>query len=266
MNLSNTNLDWLKEKGGQLFYLTFRARTIPLFGILAMGAIPVSFIAGLSQEGRLLFAGIFSLFTMATVPYISNMITIPAITMIHFSLFRNKYKAREYDTEEIQQLKDSMSLPKVQVFTTDNPWITGPFCNMLSNKVYLPELWTHPELEPEASVSHEFGHLKTRRISSLEYLLGAFITFSVTIFLRLNTIPIIAQVSGIALELLVFTHISRRNELRADKIGMFYGGPEGLISLFEKLKHEARHDDGSETHPSYNKRLEQLYKELDKKN
>lgn len=264
MNLTKTDLEWLKEKGEHLIRLTFRARIIPLVGVIILSVIPVPFIAGLSQQDRLIFAGAFSILTMATVPYVNNMFALPAVTMIHFSIFKKKYKPREYTTDKIQRLKNEMNLSeRVKVYITDNPWITGPFCIMVSGNVFLPEKWTHPEQEPFASISHEFGHIKTRRTYALEFLGGILLVVSFTLLLLQNTIPIIAQTAGFAFEMIIFTLISRRNEFRADSVGADYAGPEGLISLFEKLKHEARWDDGSETHPSYGRRLEKLYKLLE---
>ena len=58
--------------------------------------------------------------------------------------------------------------------------------------------------------------------------------------------------------MLVITYLSRRNETRADLEGAIGAGPEGLISVFEQLKNEAKRDEGSETHPPPKDRIQKL--------
>lgn len=263
MNLSKNNFEWLKEKG-ERFYLTFRARVIPLIGLIILGAAPVHLLASLSQQGRLVYSLAFSILTMAMAPYVNNMVAMPMIELIHFSLYRKKYESREYSTSAILRLRKKMGLSdRIKVYVSDNPMIKGPFCNIITGKVFLPERWTHPEQEPLASISHEFGHIKYRSLYFTEFICGILVVIIFSIMmLLLNTIPIIVKIAAFAFELLVLTFLSRRNEFRADHVGAKYGGPEGLISLFEKLKFEAKWDDGSETHPSFDARINKLRKYL----
>jgi len=264
MNLTNTKLKWLREKGERVIRLTFRMRTIPLVSVILLGLIPSSYIFNLPIHMRWVYASAFSIFALASVPYINNIISPPILSLVRFTLTHKKHETHEYSTPEIETLAKRMGLlGKVKVYATSNPWIKGPFCNMITEKVFLPEKWTHPEQEPLATVSHEFGHLKNRRTLFFEMAFSQLVAIAILYVVFSNTIPSICKMVSIALQMLIFTALSWRNEDRADNEGARFAGPEGLISLFEKIKYESKWDDNSETHPSFEKRIKNLYKYMD---
>lgn len=264
MKINGEQLNWIKGVGGKI-YLTFKARRAPLLLVIGLAIVSPILLFNQVQYIRLAYAIAFSVVAMASSPYITNAVAMPALQMAVLSYHSRKYKSIEYSTDEIKQMIDKMGLQgKARVYKTENPWVKGPFCNIFFGKIYLPMLWLHPEYEPNAAASHELGHIKMRRIYAFEYIIGSLIVLEFSFFISLITIPAIAIMSSIALQMLLYTEISHRNEFRADYEGAIHGGLEGLISLFERFIWEAKgRDEGSETHPSSSARKERLIKLLD---
>lgn len=61
----------------------------------------------------------------------------------------------------------------------------------------------------------------------------------------------------------LLTRVLRRNELRAGMEGAKAVTPEALISVFESFKARFKKDEGSDTHPSLQERIDRLMPLLD---
>lgn len=179
--------------------------------------------------------------------------------------FGRKYAPQSYRPSSVRKLARKMGIKKkVEVYTTSNPWVKGPYTNGFTSKVYIPVSWVNrfPSKEVLATIGHELGHVKTRRRFGLE--MAAVVAFVATssFVLGIHTAPIIAEVFEFAQLMLLMTWLSWRNEKRADMLSGAAMGPEGLISVFEQLRVESKRDDGSETHPPLKDRIAGLSKLL----
>jgi Zn-dependent protease with chaperone function len=158
-------------------------------------------------------------------------------------------------------------LGKVRVYSTNNPWINGPFTNALTSRVYVPLSWikSFPKSEIIAVLGHEFGHVTRRLRFGLELALGIILAYSFALFLNLLTVMLVLvfEVAEIAAAFLLVSFVSWRSEYRADRDGAKATGPEGLISVFEKVRQKSGKDEGSETHPPLSNRIRRLEPLLD---
>ena len=256
----------LRTLGERIYFLTFRVRTLILLSLVIMGIIPGTFITSLPSTARWVYAYVFVIFTLAATYSFTNVITVQVKQMVGLAIYSRKYKPEKYSTSKLQQLQKNMGFKKeVEVFVTDNPWASSPFANLFTGKICLPKDWVDALHESEilSTIGHELGHLKTRSKYFLETVTILSILIAFTIWLSFFTLQIICQVTAFALEMLLFTYISRRNEYRADLLGAKYAGPEGLISVFTWLQTSMKRDEGSETHPSLGSRIEKLNALLD---
>ena len=178
-----------------------------------------------------------------------------------------RYKSREFTEEEykahgVTEIVNSMGIKKrVRVYVTPNRWIEGPYTNATNNKVYIPLRWMQrfPRLDLRGVLGHEMGHIKTKGkfIRDLAAAIGGI--GGVTFLLGMYSVSIITvTIFEFALEFLVLTVLSWRNEVRADLEGAKVTGPEGLIAVFEQLRAEEHSDGPSETHPSLSDRISRL--------
>ncbi len=78
--------------------------------------------------------------------------------------------------------------------------------------------------------------------------------------------PVASVFAEFAIMMLLFPCIFRRNELRADMEGAKAFTPEALIAVFESLKNMYRKDEGSDTHPPLQERINRLMHLLDSDN
>jgi len=265
LKFTETRLTWLR-KIGERIYLTFRIRRAILISIILLGVIPSALLFNQPLFIRQVYAMVFSVLALASSSYITNLVAMPLVQMIGFSWYTRTHKPIEYSTPKIEQLKDKMGVSdKVKVYVTDSPWVKGMFCNMYSGKVYVHKEWIekYPETEILGGISHEFGHYLKRNSWRTNLIVMLAITTSFTFFLSLNAIRGIFEMTVLALEMLLVTMASRRNEFQADKEGAINAGPEGLIALLEQLKYESKKDQGSETHPPLSERIKRLMKLLD---
>jgi len=260
MNLSQTQINWIKEKG-RAFYVSFKMRLVPLLILVGLSLIHAKWIASKHQLFITIYAGVFSVALVGIVPFVKNLVAVPTIQLLRVIYYDRQYPKREYNSPKVDALIEKMDLKgKAQVYITKNPVITGPCCNVLTGKIFLPEKWIHPEQEPLATISHELGHIKAIKEFNIEIILGVIIVFEFTLLVTMRTIPLISKIAVFTFEMLLISYLARRNEYRADEIGAKYNGPEGLISLFEKMIHDNSFDDDSETHPSLRSRIKRLEK------
>lgn len=78
------------------------------------------------------------------------------------------------------------------------------------------------------------------------------------------SLPIVTTTFELSITFLLLTVLSWRNERRADWEGALVTGPEGLISVFERLKAKRKRDENYETHPSLGDRIRRLTPLLDR--
>jgi Zn-dependent protease with chaperone function len=183
-------------------------------------------------------------------------------------VFGRRYRPVPFSSPEIDALARKMKiLGKVRVYSTNNPWINGPFTNALTSRVYVPLSWikSFPKSEIIAVLGHEFGHVTRRLRFGLELALGIILAYSFALFLNLLTVMLVLvfEVAEIAAAFLLVSFVSWRSEYRADRDGAKATGPEGLISVFEKVRQKSGKDEGSETHPPLSNRIRRLEPLLD---
>jgi len=255
----------LKEIG-EYIYLTFRIRQVLLISIVALAVIPGMFIFNLPREVRLVYAYVFVAIFYISAVSLTNFFSVPIVQLIGLGLYGRKSVTREYSTPEIKELAKKMGISKaVKVYITNNRLIRGPFTNGFTGKVYLTEAWVKrfPHKEVMATLAHEFSHVKNGRRFSLEIAVVMAGVMLVTAILALHSIPVIVDIAGFAMMILMMSFLARNNEIRADVEAARAVGPEALISVFEQLKADSKKDDGSETHPSLRERIARLMKMLE---
>lgn len=183
-----------------------------------------------------------------------------------------KYKPREFTPEEyayygVPQILNEMGIKKrVRIYVTTNPMIEGPFTNALNNKVYIPAKWRaeNPRLDLRGVIGHELGHVKTKWRFVQDVSLGMAVIVGLSLLVGMFSIPLVTETFELSITFLVLTAISWANERRADMRGALATGPEGLISVFERLRAEQKRDEGSETHPPLWDRIARLSPLLDR--
>ncbi len=101
-------------------------------------------------------------------------------TAVGAIVFGRKYRPVPLSSPEIDALASKMKvLGKVKVYTTSNPWISGPFTNAITSRVYVPLNWirSFPESEILAVLAHEFGHVTRRVRFGLELSLAIILAY-----------------------------------------------------------------------------------------
>jgi Zn-dependent protease with chaperone function len=85
----------------------------------------------------------------------------------------------------------------------------------------------------------------------------------ISFLLGLITIPAISEIAEIAIMVSLLSWVLRRNELRADMGAAKAVSPEALIAVFESFKARFKANEGSDTHPSLQERIDRLIPLLD---
>jgi len=253
---------------GDYLYLTFPLRRLLLLIIVALSVVFGPFLFSLPPSVRLDFAYVYVGITSVAAFCMYGAFKEPFVQVLGSVIFGGKYKTREYTAPGIKHILRKMGVvKKVKVYVTTNPWIKGPYTNALTCKIYIPMSWLNKFARKEilAIIGHELGHVKNRRRFGFEMAVAMGGVVVVTFVLALFSIPLIVEIFEFALAMLAMTFVSWHNERRADLEGAKGAGPEGLISVFEQLKTEAKRDDGSETHPPLSDRIKRLMKLLESK-
>jgi hypothetical protein len=134
-------LTWLKEFGDYL-YLTFRLRRALLVILVTVSVIPGTIYYGWPASAKWGFAGAYAFLFYLTFLALSPLLVRSAKAALSGSILGLRYKPVVYSTPKITALAKKMGvLSRAKVYLTNNPWIQGPFTDMLSCKVYIPETW-----------------------------------------------------------------------------------------------------------------------------
>ena len=254
----------IRAKARELYdyvrFLTFPVRRWLLRAMVLLAVVPGIFVFELPADFRMAFAYVFVSVMGVGLYAVGNVYAYSIAQLVYMTVQGKRYHTVSYSTPDIEHLKADMGLPKVRVYTTDNPHVRSAFTNPITQKVYFPTSWRSifPESEIPSILGHEFGHVATRRKFALETLGVGSVVFAFTFLLALRTIGLIAQVAEFAALVLGLTFVCWRNERRADLISAIVGGPEGMISVLEQLRTMVARDDGSETHPPLRDRIARL--------
>jgi Zn-dependent protease with chaperone function len=261
---------WLREFQRFLTY-TFRQRISICTIILS---IPGMFLFSLPVIIRLAYVLVFVSLAMIPIFSMVQFVTGSAILQVQICLHNRKHKPEEIVLPEVKQMAQKMGIVYDKpIYVTDNPLVKGPFINLFSKAITFPSTWFksyYHRTEILAGVGHELGHIKGQTRFMMEMLLASLtpvvfiLVFALSTFaLGLFTIPLICQLAAFALLMLAQSKVLRRNEIRADTEGAKVAGAAPMIALFEALKSEYKEDEGSETHPSLQERIERLLPLLD---
>jgi 2-polyprenyl-3-methyl-5-hydroxy-6-metoxy-1,4-benzoquinol methylase len=250
----------------EYLYLTFPIRRLLLITLVVLSVVPGTLIfvlpIGIREAFAYIYVGVLSVSAFCMYGAYRGAVVMTVGSMI----FGRKHVPQRFSPLGLAELIKKMGITKdVEVYSTSNTWVKGPFTNGFTSKIYIPMSWINrfPPKEILATIAHELGHVKTGRRFGLEVLSVVVTVLFTTYALGFRTIALVAEVFELALALLLLTLVSWRNERRADLQGAAATGPEGLISVFEQLKAESKRDDGSETHPPLSDRIARLSKLLD---
>ena len=248
-------------------FFSFKARRLILLALVA-ASVAGTFYWHWPAIARSLFAfGYVALIVLAIESQAGYFVDFAKAALGTF-LFSRRYKPVPLSSPVVDALARKMGvLGKVKVYSTDNPWVRGPFTNGFTSRIYLPVSWirSFPKSEIIAVLAHEFSHVTRRLRFALELTLATAFAYGLATFLSTLTVTLLLvfEVTEISLTFLLISFVSWRNEYRADREGARFTGPEGLISVFEFWKNKISRDDGSETHPPLSNRIKKLEPLLD---
>jgi Zn-dependent protease with chaperone function len=247
-------------------YLNFKLRRTVLISVLGLSILPGTLIYFLPSLVRLAYAYVFTFFTAAMLFSTVQFITGSVVTQISISLYSRKHKPEERFYPEVKQMATKMGIKyEKPIYVTNNPEVKSPFTNIFSGTITLPSFFEKKFHQTEvcATIGHELAHIKDKRTYAKEMLIASSVAVAFTFILGLFTIPLICGIAEFAFIMLALSQIMWRNEYRADKEGANATTPEALISVFEQLKSESKRDEGSETHPPLQARINRLMHLLD---
>lgn len=249
-------------------YIGYKLRQKFLLITLLICIVPIQLILLFPLEFRYVYLIILFSFGFIPIYYTTNLIFYSFIQLIYTNFYSLKYKPQKIYIPKLKQIAEKMGLKNYNkpVLVTDNPKIESPYINPFSGLITLPSNFQKRfklhNTELYATLAHELGHLKTRR----KFLIEFSITFLVIIILTfligiINPIAVVFAESAIIM--LLIPKIMRNNEYRADELGAKATSPEALIATFESLKSNYKNDEGSDTHPPLQERINRLMKLLD---
>jgi len=259
----------LREFGRLLSYKLKQKIVLVTIGVCSILAV---LLFSLPLTLRLAYA--FIVICLGMVPIFSavNLIVGSALQSIQISLYNRKHKPQKVFKPRVKEMAERIGLKNYNkpINITDNPSLKSPFANLATGEITLPSNfqteWKLADVEVDATLGHELGHIKTKRTVMKELLLVSFATMAISFLLVLITIPIISQIAEFAVMMFLLSRVLRRNELRADMEGAKAVTPEALISVFESFKARFKRDEGSDTHPSIQERIDRLMPLLDEDN
>ena len=251
-------------------WLTFRVKRFISIGLVIMGI----FSAGLFFLPimlRLVYAAVFTTLTFVPVLTTVQMVTGSVIMQVRLLLYNRKHKPRVEIWPEVKEMANKMRIKhNGEIYFTLNPLVRGPFVNLYTKKITVPESWfaKFHRSEIVAAIGHELGHIRGAKRLAYEMLLVtvtpivfSFVFTLVAVLLGLPVIPIFLQVTTFTLMLLLLSFVLWRNEYRADLYGALVTGPEPLIAVFEALQEDVnvhKKDEGTDTHPPTRARIKRL--------
>ena len=233
--------------------------------------IPSILLFSLPLTIRLLY--VIVLFSLGIVPIFSmvDLFVGSMKLLIQIKLYNRKHKLEKVFIPDVKQMAEKMGLKNYNkpINITDNPSIKSPFMNITSGVITLPSHFQKTfklhKTEVIASLAHELGHVKIRRAFIKEVLLVSFVIIVISFLIEAIN-PIASIFAELAIMMLLFPYIFRRNEFRADIEGAKVASPEALIAVFESLKSTYRKDEGSDTHPPLQERINRLIRLLESNN
>lgn len=239
--------------------------------LITIGACSIPWIWLFSFPLTVRLAYVVTVLCLAMVPLHSavNLLVGSALQSIQISLYNRKHKPQQVFIPRVKEIAERIGLKKYNkpINITDNPSVKSPFVNLGTGVITLPsnfkQEWKLADIEVDATLGHELGHLKTKRIVMKELLLVSLCTMAISILLSLITISSMVQIAELAIMVFLLSRVLRRNELRADMIGAKAVSAEALISVFESFKVRFKKDEGSDTHPSLQERIDRLLPLLD---
>lgn len=249
-------------------FFAFKTRRLLTWAVAVSSAAGMVYWHMPVMARSLFFPAYFWLVTLAILSS-SRFFLDFAKTILGVTIFGRRYRPVPFSNPEVEALAAKMRVQRrAKVYVTENPHAQSAFTNAFTSKVYIPASWirSFPQAEIIAVIAHEFGHIKRRWRSALEFGIAIIASYGFFVLLLdlVDVVPtIIFDVGYIALAFLLASFISWRGEYRADMEGARATGPEGLISIFEYWKNRIPRDDGSETHPSLAGRIRRLKPLLD---
>jgi len=184
---------------------------------------------------------------------------------IELLVFRRRFNPVPYSSPEVNDLGRKMGVRKVKVYSTENPNVKA-FTNAFTSRVYISSSWigSFSKAEILGVLGHEFAHITRLRRFVLEMILALAISYGFAWGLYFFTVLVLStaflvlvfDAAYIAMALFLFSFVCWRAEFRSDKESANVTGPQGLISVFERFRHDK--DDGFETHPPLSKRIQRL--------
>ena len=259
-------------KSNRFVITDFRYTRILLISVILLSVLPGLFFMFLSDIAQLLFILIFlSIFAFSSV------ITIYWIAkFLRLSLpprnRNNNFTENEQYFPEVKEMANKVGYNKPIRITT-NSLIKGPgFRDAL---IMLPSSWlieySHSEIL--AAIGHELGHLRGRGqfVKDLIIVIFAEILWIVTGFYSLIILqggpktPWLLIISLLAFAIVLLNYASWRNEYRADEYAANAVASKPLLTLLEAQKKKANKDEDSFTHPSFQRRINKLKRQIEGK-
>jgi Zn-dependent protease with chaperone function len=259
---------WIKNLGRRV-YLTFKVKRMILF-IVVLLSIPGNLLYFLPSTMRLVYISVYVLLMEITVFIVVRFFAGSVMQAISCIFYNRKHKTREWSYPKVKQMARRIGMTEYDkpIYITDNPAIESPFVNPVTGKITMPSSFMakFPSAEVDGGIGHELAHIKYCGRFFAELSLATIAVYGFTLMLAAFTSPALALLyltAEVALMTLLFSHILRRNEYRADLGGAKAAGPEALISIFQYFKYEYGNDEGF-THPSPQSRIERLLPLLEK--
>jgi len=256
----------LKQFGRLLSYKLKQKIVVITIGVCS---IPAILLFSLPLTVRLAYSVIVICLGMVPISSAVNLLVGSSVQSIQISLYNRKHKPQKVFNPRVKEMAERIGLKNYNkpINITDNPSVKTPFVNLGTEQITLPshfkEEFNLADIEVDVTLGHELGHIKTKRTVMKELLLVSFGTTAISFLLGLITIPILCQIAEFAIMMYLLTRVLRRNELRADIEGAKAVTPEALISVFESFKARFKKDEGSDTHPSLQERIDRLMPLLD---
>lgn len=259
-----SRLSFFKDLGD---FSSFKTRRLILLTLVVTSVVGILYWHMPATASWWYFSSYLVLITLGIVSQTGFFVEF-AKTAAGSIVFSRKYRPVPFSSPEIDALASKMRVSgMVKVYSTNNPWIRGPFTNALTSRVYVPVKWieSFPKSETIAVLAHEFGHVRRRLRFTLELVLAIGLAYAFVWVLDMLTVMLLLvfEVAEFTVAFLLVSFVCWRNEYGADRESGKATGPEGLISVFELLREKSGKDEGSETHPPLSKRIQRLEALLD---
>jgi len=259
---------WIKNFGRRV-YLTFKVRRIILISVVLL-SISSPLLYFIPSTMRLVYAFVYLLLVEIALFTWVRFFTGSVTQVISCTFYNRKHKPKEWFYPKVKQMARRIGIPEYDkpIYITDNPAIESPFVNPVTGKITMPSSFMAKfhSTEIDGGIGHELAHIKYCRRLFGELALATLAAYGLTLILTFTspTLSLFYLIAEVALLMLLFSHILRQNEYRADSGGAKAASPEALISILQYFKYKNGKDEGSETHPSLQSRIERLLSLLEK--